>query len=95
MNITLLDNEVPETVMKFHNADISIICQYMCYKWVMYNDTSWQLPHPKFVLGQYLVPEIDVGSTMTSKILRKTSEVIPQSTFRPLMLENMDNMDLK
>ena len=61
----------------------------------MYNDKSWQLPNPTFVLGQYLVPEIDVGSAMTSKILRKTSEVIPQSTFRPLMLENMDNMDLK
>ena len=36
-----LDGEVPETVMEWHTADISIICEYEWYEWVMYNDTTW------------------------------------------------------
>ena len=32
---------------------------------------------------------------MTAKILKKTGEVVPGSNIRPLMLEEMDNTDLK
>ena len=61
----------------------------------MYNDTNRKLPDPKFVLGQYLVRAIGVSSAMTSKIIKKTGEVVPQSTLRPLTMEEMDNTDLK
>ena len=37
----LLDIEVPETIMKGHIMDISTICEYEWYEWVMYNGTTW------------------------------------------------------
>ena len=61
----------------------------------MYNNTIWKFPDPKFVLGRYLGPDIDVGSTITTKILRKAGEVIPQSNLPPLTMEEMENPDLK
>ena len=67
-----LDGEVPETVMTGHTADISSICEFEWYQWVMYNDATWSFPDPKWVLGRYLGPAIDVGSAMTAKILRIT-----------------------
>ena len=91
----LLDGEVPETVIKGHTEDISTIREYEWYEQVMYNDTTWKLPDPKFVLGQYLGPDIDVGSKMTANILKKTGEVIPQFTLRPLTMEEMENPDFK
>ena len=91
----LLGFEVPETVMKGHTADISTICEYEWYEWVIYNDTTWQFPQPKFVLIQFLIPAIDVGSAMTSKILNNTGEIFPRSTLRPLTMQEMDNPDLK
>ena len=65
------------------------------YELVIYNDTNWQFPYKKFVLGRYLGPYIDVGSAMTSKILRNTGEVIPQYNIWPLTLEEMENIYLK
>ena len=82
-----LDGEVPETVMTGHTADISSICEFEWYQWVMYNDATWSFPDPKWVLGRYLGPAIDVGSAMTAKILRITGECVPRSTLRPLTLE--------
>ena len=40
-------------------------------------------------------PDIDLGSAMTSKILKKAGEVVPRSTICPLTMEQMDNPDLK
>ena len=90
-----LDCEVPETGIKVHTAEISTICEYEWYEWVMYNYTTWQFPDPNFVLVQYLVPAIDVGSAMTANILNNTGEVVPRFTLRPLTMEEMDNLDLK
>ena len=61
----------------------------------MYNDTTWKSPDPKFVIGQYLVPDIGVGSAMTNKIPWNTSKVVQQSTIQPLTLEDMENPELK
>ena len=61
----------------------------------MYNDKTCKFLYPKFVLGQYLVPEIVVGSTMTANTLRKNGEVIPRSTLWHLTLEDMENLELK
>ena len=89
------DAEVTENVIKDHTAYISTIVEYEWYEWVIYNDTTWQFPDPKFVLGQYFVPAIDVGSTMIAKILNTTGEVVSQSTLCPLTIEEMENLDLK
>ena len=37
--------------MKGHTEGISTICEYEWYEWVMYNDITWKLQGPKFVLG--------------------------------------------
>ena len=86
-----LGDEVPETVIKGNTADIGTICEYGCYEWVMYNDTTWQLSEPNFAIVQYLVPDIDVGSEMTAKILSKTGKVIPRSTLHNLTMQDMHN----
>ena len=81
--------------MKGYTADISTICEYEWYEWVIYNETTWELPDPKFVLGQYLGPSIYAVSTKTSKILRKNDEAVPRSTLCYLTMEEMDNPDLQ
>ena len=61
----------------------------------MYNYITWKFLDPNFVPGQYLGPAIDVGSTITAKILRKTGEVVPHSTICPLTMEETKNTELK
>ena len=46
------------------------------------------------LLGQYLVPDIDVVSVITANILKKTGEVFPRSTLCTLKMEEIDNPDL-
>ena len=53
--------EVPETIMKGGTADISQICEYGWYDWVMFRYTMEAFPENKFVLGRYLGPATDVG----------------------------------
>ena len=81
--------------MQGHTVDISTICEYEWYGWVMYIDTTWQFPDTKMVLGRYFGPSIDVGSTMTAKILSKTVKVVPQYTICLLTMEETENPDLK
>ena len=70
--------------MKGTGADISNICEYKWYEWVKYLDTACTYPGNKWVLGRCLGPAPDVGSMMTSNILRHTGNHIPRSTLRPL-----------
>ena len=73
----LLNRGVRETMMKWQTADISTICEYEWYEWVIYNDTTWKLPYSKFRLGRYLDPAIDVGYAMTAKIPSRNGIVVP------------------
>ena len=70
--------------MKGTGAGISNISEYKWYEWVKYLDTACTYPADKWVLGRYLGPAPDVGSMMTSKIMRHTGDHIPRSTLRPL-----------
>ena len=88
-----LNGEVPETVMKGQPADISNICEYEWYQWVMYLEPDVQFPDDKWKLGRYLGPATDVGSMMTSKILNYNGNYVPRSTFRPLTEAEMANPD--
>ena len=78
-----LQGEVPETLMKGSTADISQICAYDWFEWIMYLDNE-SFPEDKLTLGRYLGPAIDVGSAMTAKILKSNGEYICRSTFRAL-----------
>ena len=59
-----LQGEVPETIMTGQTADISNICEYDWYEWIMFRDNKASYPHEKQTLGRYLGPAIDVGSSM-------------------------------
>jgi hypothetical protein len=64
--------EVPETIMKGGTADISQICKFAWYDWVMFHDTinTIAFPNKKMTLGRYLGPATDVGLALTAKILK-------------------------
>ena len=83
----MIDREVPEAVMKGQASDISHICEFSWYQWVMFCDVPVQYPADNLVLVLYLVPARYIGPSMTSKILKLNDEVIPRSTLRAHTLE--------
>ena len=82
-SIYMTAGQVPETIMTSDTADISRICQFGWYDWVMYHDPT-KFPDDKFVLGKYLGPAIDVGSMQTAKILMPNGQYVCRSTHRHL-----------
>ena len=81
-----LQGEVPETIMTGQTADISNICEYDWYEWIMFLDNKASYPDEKQTLGRYLGPAIDVGSSMCYKILKANKEIVFRTTVRPLTL---------
>jgi len=65
-SIYMTAGQVPETLMSGETADISRICQFGWFDWVMYHDPA-KFPEDKPTLGRYLGPAIDVGSMLTAK----------------------------
>ena len=61
--------------MMGQSADISNICEYEWYQWVMFNDGPTLCPNPKYDMGRYLGAVIDVGNTMTHTILKANDKV--------------------
>ena len=89
--IYALDGETPEWKMKGSTADISQICKYSWYEWVMFRDSSHQDPKNTMILRRYFGPSIDVGSAMTTKILKENGEIMSRSTLRSLSPTKMEN----
>ena len=77
--------------MKGTTADISQICEYEWYEWVMFRGSPHQYPTDTMILGRYLGPSIDVGSAMIAKILKGNGEVMCQSTLHGLTPAKMEN----
>jgi hypothetical protein len=82
--------EVPETIMKGGTADISQICEFGWYDWVMFHDTMEAFPDDKLVIGRYLGPATNVGSAMTAKILKQNGQFVCRSTLRHLLIDELD-----
>ena len=57
--------------------DISHICEFSWYQWVMFCDVPVQYPVANISFGHYLGPAQDVGRAMTAKILKENDEVVP------------------
>ncbi len=55
-NIYMTNGEVPETIMTGSTANISHICEFCWYDWVMFQDNLPTFPDNKLILGQYLGP---------------------------------------
>ena len=65
-----LDGELPENHMNVQTVDISNICEYSWYEWVMFCYQSITYQYLLVILGRYLGPDIDVRSSMTYKLLK-------------------------
>ena len=70
LDIYALDGQVPETVMMGQTADISHLCEYEWFDWVVYYEPVNGYPNDKVTIVRYLGPAIDVGTAMTMKILK-------------------------
>jgi hypothetical protein len=69
-NYTYMTNgKVPETIMTGSTTNISYICEFGWYDWVVFRDNVPTFPGIKLTLGQYLGPATNVGSALTAKIL--------------------------
>ena len=90
-NVYQLKGEVPETIMTGATYNISHLCEFAWYDWVMYNKEKAGFPEDKEVLGQYLVPtDPGVGSTMSYQILRPSGRVVHRQTIRLLYTQHHD-----
>ncbi len=81
--------EVPETIMKGGTADISQICKFAWYDWVIFRDTvnTITFPDKRLTLGRYLGPAIDIGLALPAKILKQNSQYVCRSMLHHLMPE--------
>ncbi len=83
-DIYMTSGEVPETIMTGSTADISHICEFAWYGWVMFRDNIPTFPDDRLILGRYLGPAIDIGSALTAKILKSNGQIVYRSTLRHL-----------
>ncbi len=80
----MTNDKVPETIMTGSTADISHICEFAWFDWIMFRDNIPMFPEDKLILGRYLGPATDVGSALTTKILKSNRQVVYRSTLRHL-----------
>ena len=69
-----LDHHNPETKIHGMSSDISDICEFEFYEWVMFNDSRAPFRENKFHVGRWLGPAVDVGSALTYKILKSNGQ---------------------
>jgi hypothetical protein len=75
--------------MKGGTADISQICEFAWYDWVMFCNTvnTIAFPNKRLILGRYLEPAIDIGLALTAKILKQNGQYVCRLTLHHLTLE--------
>ena len=49
-----LDHQTPDAKMHGISSDISDICEFEFYEWVMFNESQATFPETKFQVGQWL-----------------------------------------
>jgi hypothetical protein len=86
-NVYMTNGKVPETIMTGSTANISHICEFGWYDWVMFRDNLPTFPDNKLILGGYLRPATDVGSALTTKILKLNGQIVCRSTLGHLTNE--------
>jgi hypothetical protein len=75
-NFYMTNGKVPETIMTGSTADISHICEFGWYDWVMFRDNVPTFPDVKLILGRYLGPATNVGSALTTKFLKSNGQTV-------------------
>ena len=87
--IYMTNGETPKTIMTGTTADISHICEFGWFDWVMFRDNTPTYPDDQTILGHYLGPATDVGSALTAKILKLNGQYVCRSTLRHLTDEEL------
>ena len=80
----MTNGKVPEIIMTNSTANISHICEFGWYDWVMFRDNVPTFQDVKLTLGQYLGPATNVGSALTTKILKSNGQTVCRSTLQHL-----------
>jgi hypothetical protein len=88
-NVYMTNGEVPETIMTGSTANISLLCEFGWYDWVMFRDKVPTFPDVKLTLGRYLGPATNVGSALTDKIIKSNGQTVCRSTLRHLNNEEI------
>jgi hypothetical protein len=83
-NVYMTNSKVPETIMTGSTTNISHICEFGWYDWVMFRDNVPIFPDVKLTLGQYLGPATYVGSALTTKIFKSNGQTVCRSTLQHL-----------
>ena len=78
-----------ETITLGSTTDISTICQFAWYNWIMFHDTAPTFPDDTHVLGCYLGSAIDIGPATTVKILKSNGQIVFWSTLRHLTSDKL------
>ena len=69
LDIYGLKGQVPETLMTWQTGDISNLCDFEWFQWVMFFQPTAGYPDDKMFISRWFGPAIDVGTAMTYKIL--------------------------
>jgi hypothetical protein len=90
-NISQLKGQVPEIITTGRASDISHVCEFEWYEWIMYHeDTGY--PKDKAKLGRYLGPtEPGIGSVLNYYVLQHNGEVVTQRTIRKLTPQEQED----
>ena len=67
----MIGGKIPETIMLGSTANISNLCQFDWFDWVVFWDTVPTFPVNTHILDRYLGPVINVGSALTAKIIKQ------------------------
>jgi hypothetical protein len=85
----MTNGKVPETIMTGNTANISHICEFGWYDWVMFRDNVPMFPDVELTLGQYLGAVTDVGSALTATILKSNGQTVCRS-----ILQHLNNEEI-
>ncbi len=70
--------------MSGDTADISSLCEFEWFQWVLYRDEKAGYPDEAKELGRYLGPAKSIGPEMCMHILKPNGRVIQRTTVGPL-----------
>ncbi len=74
--------------------DICKFCELGWYEWLKFCSHPFSFPEDALICKNYCGLSIEIGSTMTAKILTPTGEIVHHSTYRPLFsIEITDTVD--
>ena len=77
-----LEGQVPETVMSGQTGDISSMCEFEWFEWVMFFQPKETYLDDKMFIGIWIGPAIDVSTAMTYNILRPDGGYVCRSTLK-------------